>query len=66
MWFAEMSGGDNKNDTRRDSGRQLCRFVVTLSLDISDQTPEPADISTEIRLNCFDKKHSPCLKLLSD
>ena len=61
MCLAERRASKSKHDTR-GSERQLYLFVFVLSALISDRDPKSADISSEIRLHCFDKKHSPCLK----
>ena len=61
MCLSEGSSRESKRDTRAPE-RQMYLFVFVLSAWISDRNPKSADISTEIRLHCFDKKHSPCLK----
>lgn len=61
MWLAKRNAREHKHDTR-GPGTQMYLSVFVLSAWISDRNPKSADISTKIRLHCFDKKHSPCLK----
>lgn len=65
LWCGSLKWVEEKTGMTRDEPQKhnYVFFVFALSGKIGDQTPKPADISTEIRLDCFDKKHSLCLKL---
>lgn len=58
-----LNGVEGKTRMTRELQKDNCIFLCSSYQHGSVINPEIRSISTEIRLHCFDKKHSPCLKL---
>lgn len=62
LYCDSLNGMQGNTSMTREVQRDKCIFLCSSYQRRSVIKPRSADISTEIRLHYFDKKHSPCLK----